>query len=52
MKKLKLPKSLLVTVAAPTLLALVASITLGLCVGDSIYFLSLTEIGASRAMLW
>ena len=33
-----------------TLLALAVSVILGFCIGDSIYFWSMTQIGASRAM--
>lgn len=33
-----------------TMLTLAASVILGFCIGDSIYFWSMTQIGASRAM--
>ena len=33
-----------------TMLALAVSVILGFCIGDSIYFWSMTQIGASRAM--
>lgn len=41
---------LLAQLTAPTMLALATSVILGFCIGDSIYFWSMTQIGASRAM--
>ncbi|GIL15059.1 MAG: hypothetical protein BroJett039_02320 [Chloroflexota bacterium] len=41
---------LLLRITPPAALALAASVILGFCLGDSIYFWSMTQIGASRAM--
>lgn len=41
---------LLAQLTPPTMLALATSVILGFCLGDSIYFWSMTEIGAARAM--
>lgn len=41
---------LLTQLSPPTMLTLAASVLVGFCFGDSIYFWSMTKIGASRTM--
>ncbi len=41
---------LIVGMGLPTFLAISASVVLGFCVGDTVYFWSMTKIGASRTM--
>lgn len=41
---------LVAQLTAPTMITLAVSVALGFCVGDSIYFWSMTKIGASRTM--